>query len=102
MASTISGLDSVVVSPTSPKLEIAAMTLRMIFPERVLGMSETIQTCVGRAIFPMWVSMALATFSSMAVLGLNPGLSATYISTCLLYTSDAADDLLCVDLGGSR
>src|SRR5450756_2705060 len=23
-------------------------------------------------------------------------------STCLLYTSDAADDLLCVDLGGSR
>ena len=21
---------------------------------------------------------------------------------CLLYTSDAADDLLCVDLGGSR
>ena len=22
--------------------------------------------------------------------------------TCLLYTSDAADDLLCVDLGGSR
>ena len=23
-------------------------------------------------------------------------------SICLLYTSDAADDLLCVDLGGSR
>ena len=27
----------------------------------------------------------------------------TYSSlTCLLYTSDAADDLLCVDLGGRR
>src|SRR5665809_83361 len=26
----------------------------------------------------------------------------TYYSTCLLYTSDAADDLLCVDLGGRR
>ena len=25
-----------------------------------------------------------------------------YIATCLLYTSDAADDLLCVDLGGRR
>ena len=25
-----------------------------------------------------------------------------YSSTCLLYTSDAADDLLCVDLGGRR
>ena len=24
------------------------------------------------------------------------------IQTCLLYTSDAADDLLCVDLGGRR
>src|SRR5450756_90195 len=25
-----------------------------------------------------------------------------YLSICLLYTSDAADDLLCVDLGGRR
>ena len=24
------------------------------------------------------------------------------LSICLLYTSDAADDLLCVDLGGRR
>ena len=24
------------------------------------------------------------------------------MTTCLLYTSDAADDLLCVDLGGRR
>eukprot|EP00657_Telonema_sp_P-1_P001446 TRINITY_DN1369_c0_g1_i1.p1 TRINITY_DN1369_c0_g1~~TRINITY_DN1369_c0_g1_i1.p1 ORF type:complete len:101 (-),score=32.60 TRINITY_DN1369_c0_g1_i1:49-351(-) len=24
------------------------------------------------------------------------------VDTCLLYTSDAADDLLCVDLGGRR
>ena len=26
----------------------------------------------------------------------------SYPSICLLYTSDAADDLLCVDLGGRR
>ena len=25
-----------------------------------------------------------------------------HINICLLYTSDAADDLLCVDLGGRR
>ena len=25
-----------------------------------------------------------------------------YLGSCLLYTSDAADDLLCVDLGGRR
>src|SRR5450756_3233558 len=28
--------------------------------------------------------------------------STTVITVCLLYTSDAADDLLCVDLGGRR
>mgnify|MGYP007111971078 CR=1 FL=1 len=26
----------------------------------------------------------------------------THAHVCLLYTSDAADDLLCVDLGGRR
>src|SRR5680860_1854811 len=30
------------------------------------------------------------------------GNSDAHIKTCLLYTSDAADDLLCVDLGGRR
>ena len=27
---------------------------------------------------------------------------AVLLASCLLYTSDAADDLLCVDLGGRR
>src|SRR5450756_3169377 len=35
----------------------------------------------------------------LALQGFNP--VATY-GACLLYTSDAADDLLCVDLGGRR
>ena len=30
------------------------------------------------------------------------GVGITKYLSCLLYTSDAADDLLCVDLGGSR
>src|SRR5450756_1208210 len=30
------------------------------------------------------------------------GIMAALDKTCLLYTSDAADDLLCVDLGGRR
>src|SRR5665213_1461432 len=30
------------------------------------------------------------------------GPQAAYLLACLLYTSDAADDLLCVDLGGRR
>src|SRR5450756_386550 len=35
--------------------------------------------------------------SATAKLGLGPT-----VHCCLLYTSDAADDLLCVDLGGRR
>ena len=58
ICSTISGLASVVTSPTSAKLEIAAITRRMILPDRVLGMSGTIQTCFGRAILPISVSIA--------------------------------------------
>ena len=34
--------------------------------------------------------------------GLPAGLHAHDDLACLLYTSDAADDLLCVDLGGRR
>src|SRR5450756_2371496 len=36
-----------------------------------------------------------------ASLAATPATMYTY-DTCLLYTSDAADDLLCVDLGGRR
>src|SRR5680860_1867464 len=34
--------------------------------------------------------------------GMNVDLSPILAILCLLYTSDAADDLLCVDLGGRR
>ena len=30
------------------------------------------------------------------------GIISNFFGSCLLYTSDAADDLLCVDLGGRR
>ena len=33
---------------------------------------------------------------------LKEACAAWWCGTCLLYTSDAADDLLCVDLGGRR
>ena len=32
----------------------------------------------------------------------GPGATNLVTGICLLYTSDAADDLLCVDLGGRR
>ena len=69
------------MSPGLVKLEMPAMTRRMILPERVLGMSGTIQTFFGRAILPIRFSIAAETFSSISLLGLRPGFSATYIST---------------------
>src|SRR5450756_3246921 len=39
---------------------------------------------------------------SKALRGLSVLPHVARICTCLLYTSDAADDLLCVDLGGRR
>ncbi len=51
------------------------MTRRMIFPDRVLGMSATIQMFFGRAILPISVSIALATFCSISRPRANPGLS---------------------------
>ena len=39
---------------------------------------------------------------TMAILDRPLVASGDMIYTCLLYTSDAADDLLCVDLGGRR
>src|SRR5258707_1704289 len=80
IVSTTSGLASVVTSPTSAKLETDAITRRMILPDLVLGMSETIQTFLGRAILPISTSMALVTFSAIPSAE-TPGLSETYIST---------------------
>ena len=39
---------------------------------------------------------------SLQASGLGIGTTAPAFKLCLLYTSDAADDLLCVDLGGRR
>ena len=38
----------------------------------------------------------------MAVVVENVGIMAVVVEICLLYTSDAADDMQCVDLGGRR
>ena len=43
------------------------------------------------------------SIKGLATCGWKPiGITKTVTKSCLLYTSDAADDLLCVDLGGRR
>src|SRR5680860_1529707 len=50
-----------------------------------------------------WVSMSRSSSSSFRGSSVLPAMvlsSSMSRASCLLYTSDAADDLLCVDLGG--
>src|SRR5262249_51367329 len=77
MPSTTSGLARVVTSPTSVKLDTAAITRRMIFPDLVLGMSGTIHTFLGRAILPISLSIARDTLAAWSSLASNPGLRET-------------------------
>ena len=47
-------------------------------------------------------SKSMKSVASMLVLNRTCAMVPVGRSPCLLYTSDAADDLLCVDLGGRR
>ena len=42
------------------------------------------------------------TLAALAARVERGGITEVILATCLLYTSDAADELLCVDLGGRR
>src|SRR5665213_2917677 len=46
--------------------------------------------------------LARYTASTQELMAKFPSVRFEWIRRCLLYTSDAADDLLCVDLGGRR
>src|SRR5450756_2357903 len=86
----------------SPQVAFETATQQIGRPHQVQGEFQKIETArdtlkwklqqlalvAGAGLFPLWVSCI--------VLFKVGGFS----QTCLLYTSDAADDLLCVDLGG--
>src|SRR5450756_2583658 len=55
-------------------------------------------TQADKAVEEFLKSAILERFPGHAIIGEE----GTEIDVCLLYTSDAADDLLCVDLGGRR
>ena len=71
--STISGFASVVVSPTSAKLETAAITPRMILRERLFGTSSHDLGLFGRAIGRMSFTIVSNTFVAVSRLDSIPG-----------------------------
>ena len=62
------------------------------------------EMCIRDSFFPVsGIALLLGVYLVYdAVCYSMPGPAAALAYACLLYTSDAADDLLCVDLGGSR
>src|SRR5450756_2233725 len=77
------------------------------FPDghRIILLSEGRLVNLGNAMgHPSFVMSSSFTNQTLAQIELwtNPGKYQNQVYTCLLYTSDAADDLLCVDLGGRR
>src|SRR5437879_806339 len=75
--STISGLARVDTSPGSWRFEIAASTRRMIFPERVLGISGMMMTWRGRAIAPILETTDAETLFAIFTEGSSPGFNET-------------------------
>eukprot|EP00825_Cyclidium_porcatum_P013499 TRINITY_DN17118_c0_g1_i1.p2 TRINITY_DN17118_c0_g1~~TRINITY_DN17118_c0_g1_i1.p2 ORF type:complete len:112 (+),score=4.66 TRINITY_DN17118_c0_g1_i1:561-896(+) len=80
------------------------MAIRLKPPNVLLGASSTlVSEAVGRGAamaFQLLVANQLgASGYGLVALALA---SAAIPCTCLLYTSDAADDMQCVDLGGRR
>ena len=67
---------------------------------RSRGLGDVYKRQLLEGIFHEWMQVSHLLF---AVLPVQVGIDGlTLNGTCLLYTSDAADDLLCVDLGGRR
>src|SRR5438093_11166155 len=75
--STTSGLARVDTSPGSWRFDIAASTRRMIFPERVLGMSGTMSTRRGLAIAPIPETTAADIRFAISADAARPGFNAT-------------------------
>src|SRR5680860_1911559 len=78
------------------------ITFRVLdFPDLTVDGSLPLGAAVTAAMATGGHSVYLATAAGMGA-GLVAGLFTGLLHLCLLYTSDAADDLLCVDLGGRR
>src|SRR5450756_792452 len=92
----------------TPKAPLRATVARHIF-ERAVGVIPVRATLPdgrriggGDADAPEFQIVRPEAFFARLGRDTKIGVSEAYMDGCLLYTSDAADDLLCVDLGGRR
>src|SRR5450756_3203156 len=96
-------LRSVIVCVSSPAVPVT--TLNVLAGGNVPAIARSNRDPLADHVFQSWLEIP-----EMNLFGSNVGALARARSSplrgsimiCLLYTSDAADDLLCVDLGGRR
>src|SRR5665213_3144421 len=92
------GIQVATIFPIVEVVVIAITTPRHTSQLQRMALTKTLT-------IPASPSVSLATVLASAMLTMRaatPAGSILPILVCLLYTSDAADDLLCVDLGGRR
>src|SRR5450756_2380011 len=80
----------------------ARFITRRIFPDAFsIGVPPVVVSSMIEPRFCLAVASVSVLVQVIGLMTRPPGRRTGFVpSTCLLYTSDAADDLLCVDLGG--
>src|SRR5680860_994405 len=105
----LTGLTNVLVAAGSMPLRSDSHARKDVSESRAAGVASRSVRVPSRATPtdaefhpPVWAPVTPLPLTS-SPLGETPGAySRECRPSCLLYTSDAADDLLCVDLGGRR
>src|SRR5665213_2217530 len=72
--------------------------VRIIIPYSAGSVADVFGRIVAQNMAAQWNGSIINEIKS----GASGSIAAEEVARCLLYTSDAADDLLCVDLGGRR
>ena len=88
--------------PSNVTATVAGQTVKMKGPKGELAFIVPEGLKVEKGAEGVEISMIEDTKPNRSKWGMSRTQIANLIKGCLLYTSDAADDLLCVDLGGRR
>src|SRR5665213_3733390 len=80
----------------------AAVGVALVAAERGWGLFNLLMLPAWAAVLIGVIALDLVIYGQHVVFHHVPALWRLHRMHCLLYTSDAADDLLCVDLGGRR